>query len=178
MEMGNWVAVPVIYREKKKKSFYTFWVLSCIWVLFGIDCVVAKETDRDRERARGGELTGFGWNLCLCIVKSLCVWVFCSLHHVSFPVFVSVFRVCCDSFGESEVCLCDVWTSPLTPTLPHATHGDSHICLCLFSYFFFFIILNREFPFAHHPARSNHHHHKLPRHPALSPRHHREVFYD
>lgn len=175
MEMGNWVAVPVIHREK---SLYTFWVLSCIWVLFGIDCVVAKETDRDREKGKGGELTGFGWNLCLCIVKSLCVWVLCSQHHVSFPVFVSVFCVCCDSFRECEVCPCDVWLPPppethTPPPLPHATHGDSHTHFPFFSYY-----LNRELPFAHHPAWSNHHHHQLPRHPALSPRHHREVLHD
>lgn len=59
--MGSWVAEPVIRSEK---SFYTFWVLSCISVLFGIDCVVAEETDRDGRR---------GENLCLYIVKSLCV---------------------------------------------------------------------------------------------------------
>lgn len=42
--MRSWVAEPVIHSEK---SLYTFWVLSCISVLLGIDCVVGEETDRD-----------------------------------------------------------------------------------------------------------------------------------
>lgn len=153
MEMGSWVAEPVIHSEK---SLYTFWVLSCISVLFGIDCVVAEETDRDG-----------GGDLCLYIVNSLCMWVFCFLHHVSFPVFVSIFCVCCDSFRECEVCLSDVWTSRM-PLM--GIHSFAFVC------FLFFV--NREFPFAHHPAWSNHHHHQLPRHPAISPRHHWEIFYD
>lgn len=49
--MGSWVAEPVI--RSGKKSLYTFWVLSCISLLFGIDCVVAEETD-----SNGG---GAGW---------------------------------------------------------------------------------------------------------------------
>lgn len=53
--MGDWVAVSVIQCERGEKSLYIFWMLSCIRVLFGIDCVVAKETDRDREMERERE---------------------------------------------------------------------------------------------------------------------------
>lgn len=49
--------------------------------------MVAKETDSDREteseRERGWELTGFDWNLCLCIVESVraraSALVFCAM---------------------------------------------------------------------------------------------------
>lgn len=47
--------------------------------------MVAKETDSDREteRERRWELTGFDWNLCLCIVESVraraSALVFCAM---------------------------------------------------------------------------------------------------
>lgn len=117
------------------------------------------------ERGEGNRLALGG--ICVCVLSRVCESsVFCTM---CLFLFVSAFCVCCNSFGECEVCLCDV------PTTSPATHGDSHICFCLFSCFYY---SNRELPFAHHPARSNHHHHQLPRHPALSPRCHWEVFND
>lgn len=55
--------------------------------------MVAKETDRDREmeRERRWELTGFDWNLCLCIVESVrACECSCFLRHVS--SFLCLFR--------------------------------------------------------------------------------------
>lgn len=57
--------------------------------------MVAKETDSDREteRERRWELTGFDWNLCLCIVESVrarACECSCFLRHVS--SFLCLFR--------------------------------------------------------------------------------------
>lgn len=101
---------------------------------------------------------------------------------VFFSVFVSVFCAARNSFREREVCLCDVGTPSLHSPPQPSSHHSLRFTRLLLSFavfaFFFFYHLNRELPFTHHPAWSNHHHHQLSRHPALSPRCHREVFDD
>ncbi len=77
------------------------------------------------ERGEGNRLALGG--ICVCVLSRVCESsVFCTM---CLFLFVSAFCVCCDSFRGCEVCLCDVRTTP------PATHGDSHICFCLFSFF-------------------------------------------
>ena len=95
--------------------------------------LLKRQTDRDRQRERGeGNRLALG-GICVCVLSRVCACESCVSCTMCLFLFVSVF-LCGDSFRECEVCLCDVWT-----TLP-ATHDDSHICFCLFSFFFIIIV--------------------------------------
>lgn len=73
-------------------GLYTCPLLSCISVVFGIDCAVAKETGRarDREREEGNWLAVGEICVVYCVES---VGAFRSLHHMSLPVFASDFCV-------------------------------------------------------------------------------------